>query len=96
MYLAHRGVPFRQAHAAVGQAVLHCLDTGKILETLTLEELRRFRPEFDNDFYQAVKLEAVLASHDVPGGTAPARVKQALAEAEQRLHTLQEETRAHA
>ncbi len=96
MYLAHRGVPFRQAHTAVGQAVLHCLETGKTLEALTLDELRRFHPEFDNGFYEAVKLETVLASHDVPGGTAPARVKQALVEAEQRLKALKEELSAHA
>jgi len=87
-YLAARGVPFRQAHAAVGQAVVYCLEKSKALETLTLDELRRFRPEFDKDFYDALKLEAVLAAHDVPGGTAPARVEQALAEAKRRLESL--------
>jgi argininosuccinate lyase len=95
-YLAARGVPFRQAHAAVGQAVVYCLEKGKPLEALTLEELKKFRMEFDKDFYDAVKLEAVLAAHDVPGGTAPARVEQALAEARQRLAELQGGLHAHA
>jgi len=95
-YLASRGVPFRQAHAAIGQAVQYCLGKGKALEALTLDELRRFSPAFDNDFHGCLKLEAVLVSHDVPGGTAPARVKQALAEAERRLKALKEELNAHA
>ncbi|MGH9780084.1 MAG: argininosuccinate lyase [Candidatus Acidiferrales bacterium] len=90
-YLSARGVPFRQAHAAIGQAVQYCLEKGKTLETLTLEELRRFNPAFGDDFPGCLKLEAVLASHDVPGGTAPARVKQALAEAEQRLAELRKD-----
>ena len=95
-YLASRGVPFRQAHAAIGQAVQYCLEKGKTLEALTLEELRRFNPAFGDDFPACLKLEAVLASHDVPGGTAPARVKQALAETARRLNALQEELNAHA
>ena len=87
-YLAARGVPFRHAHEIIGQAVLHCLENGKTLETLSLEELRRFSPEFREDFHRAITLEAVLASHDVPGGTAPARVEQALKEAKARLADL--------
>ena len=95
-YLAARGVPFRQAHAAVGQAVVYCLEKGKPLEALTLEELKKFRPEFDKSFTEALKLEAVLAAHDVEGGTAPKRVEQALAEARRRLAALRGETHAHA
>lgn len=94
--LASRGVPFRQAHAAIGRAVRYCLEKGKALEALTLEELRRFHPTFGDDFHACLKLEAVLASHDVPGGTAPTRVKQALAEAEQRLGGLRKELNANA
>jgi argininosuccinate lyase len=96
MYLAGRGVPFREAHAAIGQAVRRCLERGKTLETLTRDELRRFSPAFGDDFHGCLKLEAVLASHDVPGGTAPARVRQARAEAERRLEALRKELHAHA
>jgi len=87
-YLVARGVPFRLAHAAVGQAVRLCLDKGCELDGLALDELRQFRPEFDRDFYDCLRLEAVLASHDVPGGTAPTRVRQALASARQRINEL--------
>ena len=87
-YLAGRGMPFRRAHEVIGQAVQYCLENGKELETLSLEELRRFSPEFQQDFFAAVTLEAALASHDVTGGTAPHRVEQALKEARTRLASL--------
>jgi argininosuccinate lyase len=84
-YLVKRGVPFRLAHSAVGQAVRLALEKGCELERLSLEELQQFRPEFDRDFFDWLKLDSVLASHDVPGGTAPARVQEALAAARRRI-----------
>lgn len=87
-YLVTKGVPFRMAHAAVGQAVRLALDKGCELEGLSLDDLRQFRPEFGHDFYKALELEAVLASHDVPGATAPNRVRDALKAAETRIAAL--------
>ncbi len=87
-YLVTKGVPFRLAHAAVGQAVRLALDKGCELQGLSLAELRQFRPEFGEDFYCALELDAVLASHDVPGATAPKRVREALAKAAQRVRNL--------
>ena len=84
-YLVTKGVPFRMAHAAVGQAVRLALDKGCELQGLTLEDLRQFRSEFGEDFYPALELDAVLASHDVPGATAPTRVRQAMQTAETRI-----------
>lgn len=95
-YLARRGVPFREAHARVGRLVRHCLDKGVRLEEVALEELRGFSPEFNSDIYAHLSPEAVLAMHDVPGGTAPARVKTALAEARERLARLKESCYARA
>ena len=53
-----------------------------------LEDLQTLNPAFDQDFYACLNLQSVLAIHDVPGGTAPARVRQAIsdARAEARLH----------
>jgi argininosuccinate lyase len=87
-YLVTKGVPFRMAHSAVGQAVRLALDKGCELQGLSLEDLRQFRPEFADDFYRALELDAVLASHDVPGGTAPQRVHEAIAAAEARIPAL--------
>lgn len=77
-YLVHRGVPFRTAHEAIGNAVRRCLNQGCELDGLTLEELRECNPAFDADFFSAITLEATLDCHDVPGGTARHRVRAAL------------------
>ncbi len=87
-YLVARRVPFRRAHAAVGQAVRLCLEKGCELAGLSLDELRQFHAEFDQDFYQCLRLDAVLASHDVLGATAPSRVREALASTRRRLGEL--------
>ncbi len=83
-YLVHKGVPFRKAHEKIGNAVRYCLDKGCELGDLSLDELRQFGDEFADDFFAAVTLEATLDCHDVIGGTARHRVREALAAAEQR------------
>ena len=95
-YLARHGVPFRQAHEVVAQAVQQCILRECELDNLTLEELREFSPAFQADIYDALKLESVLACHDVPGGTAPHQVQQALKSAREKLATLQEAHGTHA
>jgi argininosuccinate lyase len=95
-YLAKRGVPFREAHEIVAHAVQKCVARNCELENLTLPEFQEFSSAFAADVYEHLKLEAVLACHDVPGGTAPHRVRQALEEARQRLATLQEAHGTHA
>jgi len=88
-YLVHKGVPFRKAHEKIGNAVRFGLETGRELGGLALEELREFGEEFGPDFYDAVTLEATLDCHDVTGGTARARVREALAAAEAQLEKLE-------
>jgi len=95
-YLVNRGVPFRSAHEQVGKAVQLSIEKGCELQDLSLEELRQLNPAFDRDFYSCLGVEQVLAIHDVPGGTAPARVKQALAEAKKKIEAMREEIHAHA
>ncbi|HWE83713.1 MAG TPA: argininosuccinate lyase [Terracidiphilus sp.] len=87
-YLVHKGVPFRKAHEKIGNAVRYCLDKGCELGDLTLEDLKQFGTEFESDFFAAVTLEATLDCHDVIGGTARHRVREALASAGKRVHAL--------
>ena len=87
-YLVHKGVPFRTAHEKIGNAVRFALGKGVELNALTLDELRQFGPEFDTDFFSAVDLDSTLDCHDVIGGTAIARVHQALADATARIAAL--------
>jgi argininosuccinate lyase len=77
-YLARRGLPFREAHEAVGRMVLHGLSKGLELHELDLEELREFSPLVAEDVYGALSLEQTLATKAQAGGTSPARVREAL------------------
>jgi argininosuccinate lyase len=89
-YLSHRGVPFRRAHHIIGEAVRLALDKGTKgkgceLGDLTLNELRQLSPAFGEDFYASITLAATVDCHDVVGGTARARVHEAVASAKARL-----------
>ncbi|HEX3178566.1 MAG TPA: argininosuccinate lyase [Methylomirabilota bacterium] len=80
-YLVRKGLPFRQAHEVVGRVVRHALETGRSLEELPLETLRRFSPLIEADVSQALTVDASLRARSVTGGTAPAAVQRALAQA---------------
>jgi len=95
-HLVERGVPFRQAHEQVGKAVVFCVEKGCELKDLSMEEVREFCPLAGADFHARLELGAVLEIHDVVGGTAPARVKQAISEAKHRVTAMRGATHAHA
>src|SRR5271163_1998933 len=84
-YLVHKGVPFRKAHEKIGLAVRYGLEKGCELDGLTLVELKQFGTEFEADFFSSITLDATVNCHDVIGGTAVARVREALAAQEARL-----------
>lgn len=84
-YLAKKGLPFREAHAVVGRVVRYAQEVGKGLEELSSEEWQSFSPLFAEDVRAVVTMTACLAARDVPGGTAPSRVKEALISARSRL-----------
>jgi argininosuccinate lyase len=77
-YLVRRGLPFREAHEAVGRMVLHGLSKGLELHELELEELKQFSPLVAADVFEALSLEQTLATKSQAGGTSPARVREAL------------------
>ena len=87
-YLVHKGVPFRTAHEQVGSAVRLALKEGVELRDLSLNELRVFSSEFDEDFFSAITLKATIDCHDVSGGTARNQVRQALDSAAERVAAL--------
>jgi len=84
-YLARRGLPFREAHEAVGRMVLKAIEKGLELQELDLEELREFSTLVEEDVYDALSLEQTLATKRQTGGTAPERVAAALAAARSSL-----------
>ena len=95
-YLVQRGVPSRLAHERIGKAVQMCLEENCELQDLPLRDLQSLSPAFGQDFYEALKLASVLAIHDVPGGTAPVRVRQAITMTRKKINSLREEVHAHA
>jgi len=94
-YLVRKGLPFRQAHEVIGKTVLYCLQNGKFLLDLTLDEYRSFSPLFDEDIYEVLQPERVVDARDVYGGTAANRVRDAVERAERRLSETREWVEAH-
>jgi len=84
-YLVERGLPFRQAHEVVGRIVREGERTRESLKAMPLAKLKSFSPLFESDFERVLSVEAALASCNVPGGTAPERVREALAGCRARL-----------
>jgi argininosuccinate lyase len=68
-HLAVRGVPFREAHEVVGRLVLSCERAGRMLQDLTLSDLRAASPAFGDDALDAVDLDAIVARRTSEGGT---------------------------
>jgi len=95
-YLVNRGMPSRLAHERIGKAVQLCLERGCELGDLPLSDLQALSPAFGADFFDSLQLSSVLAIHDVAGGTAPGRVRQAIAATKKKIEALREEVHAHA
>ena len=84
-YLVKRGTPFRDAYDAVGGVVRHAQERGVALADISLDDLRRFHGAIGEDVYDVLSLDGSLGARDHVGGTAPARVRAAVAEARRRL-----------
>jgi len=80
-----KGLPFRQAHEVVGKTVRYCIEAGKDLPDLTLEEFRQFSQKIESDIFAAVTLEASVNARQATGGTARAAVAGEIARARQSL-----------
>lgn len=80
-YLVKKGLPFRDAHEAVGKAVALASGDGsdpKDLSDLTLEELQQFSELIEEDVFSVLTLEGSLAARNHAGGTAPEQVLAAV------------------
>jgi len=77
-YLVKRGMPFRDSHEVVGQAVAYGIEQGKDLSEMSLAELKTFSETIEEDVFSVLTLEGSVAARDHIGGTAPAQVKAAV------------------
>jgi argininosuccinate lyase len=78
-YLAAKGLPFREAHEVVGNLVRYCVQHGKALLELSLQDFKGFSPLFEEDVFHALKLETVVNRRLSRGGTSETSVKQQIA-----------------
>ncbi len=84
-YLVAKGVPFREAHHIVGEAVVEAIAQGKALEALSLADLQKFSPVIGDDVYPILSLQSCLDKRSAKGGVSPQQVAYAIAEAKARL-----------
>jgi argininosuccinate lyase len=80
-YLAAHDVPFRDAHEIVGRLVLECERAGRVLQDLTLEDLRAASSVFGEDALGTVDIDAVVARRVSHGGTGHEAVRVQMGEA---------------
>jgi argininosuccinate lyase len=79
------GMPFRQAHHVTGSIVKLAEDRGCGLEDLALSEMQAVEPGITEDIFSVLAVENAVASRLSAGGTAPARVREAIAAAKERF-----------
>ncbi|MFA3762927.1 argininosuccinate lyase [Yersinia sp. 2544 StPb PI] len=84
-YLVAKGVPFREAHHIVGEAVVEAIRQGKALEALLLADLQKFSAVIGDDVYPILALQSCLDKRVAKGGVSPQQVASAIVEAKARL-----------
>ena len=75
-YLVKKGLPFRQAHAVVGNAVHYCIEHHKVLLDLSMEEFRSMSSLFEEDIKEALSIENCVKNRESYGGTGPKSVER--------------------
>jgi argininosuccinate lyase len=77
-YLVGKGMTFRKAHEVVGEMVLFALDQKKELHELTLDEMKNFARQIDQDVFEWIEPVSSLDRRNIPGGTGPQMVKKSI------------------
>ena len=84
-YLVAKGMPFREAHAVIGQAVRKAEEQKLPLHHLSLQDFQAISDLFTQDVYAVFDFETAIAKRDLPGGTSPQAVQTQLEEAKQSI-----------
>lgn len=75
-YLVKKGLPFRTAYKITGSIVGYAIDNDKTLDTITLDEYKKFSELFDEDIYEYIDLKKAVNDRTVVGGPAPETVRE--------------------
>jgi argininosuccinate lyase len=78
-YLVRKGVPFRQAHHAVGRVVALAEQAGKSIGQLSIPEFQSIDKNFGLDTLDALQLKKALANRNLAGAPGTQQVKKQLA-----------------
>ena len=84
-WLVRQGTPFRVAHELAGACVRRCEQLGIELHELSDQELAAISPELRPEVRRVLTAEGSVAARSGRGGTAPARVREQLAELRERV-----------
>jgi argininosuccinate lyase len=74
-YLVRKGIPFRESHHLVGQAVRRAEELGVPLKALGLADYQAIHPAFAEDVYEVFDFQRSVEARDTEGGTAPSAVR---------------------
>ena len=88
-YLVKKGMPFRQAHAVSGKAVHYCIEQGKWLADMSMEEFQKLSDLFAEDIYEAISPETCVKNRNSYGGTSYQQVEMQLQLADKLLEAEQ-------
>lgn len=87
-YLTKKGMPFRDAYKITGRLVAFCIEHGKTLEGMTLEEYKAASDLFEQDVFEAISLEACVKGRASYGGPCPESVREQVALARHELNII--------
>lgn len=76
--VVHAGVAFRDAHHLTGKLVKLAEEKNCALEDLALKDMQKIHPKITDGVFRAIDLDACVARRTSFGGTAPARVREAI------------------
>ena len=84
-YLVNHGIPFRDAHGIIGQIVLYCIEKNMAIDDMSLEELQKFSPAFEQDIFEAISMETCVDKRLTIGAPSPQAMEQVIAIQEEYL-----------
>ena len=87
-YLVRHGMPFRDAHRKVGEAVRLAEARGVTFATLSIDEYKTIAPEFGADVKGVFDFEQSVAAREIAGGTGPNAVREQIARAKESMSNL--------
>ncbi|MDR0330792.1 MAG: argininosuccinate lyase [Chitinispirillales bacterium] len=85
-YLVRKGMPFRQAHKAIGRLVGYCVEADVKLTDVPLEKLREFSEMFGDDVSTLYSWEQAVNARTIAGGTGTDSVRAQIEMAEKLLN----------